>query len=254
MKWCSYCQRFIGETAAYDDLGITHGVCKECAPKALDFDKSDFEHAYRLRDIQKQLFQAGQRSDLAAAERIIADAASANIRPVDILMGIIAPMLYQVGEDWKRNILRMEEERRFTAFCEKIFDLVAAKVGASVPVSVTQAGNAEVLLMNAPGNTHTLAIRILALWLLSKGMQAQIVDTPPGPEEFIALVKRVKPRILLISMALAEQCESVMSFVERIAELPSATRPKVIVGGYAIKFGLVSAVAGADIMADISSL
>jgi len=41
---------------------------------------------------------------------------------------------------------------------------------------------------------------------------------------------------------------------ERIAELPKSTRPKVIVGGYAVKLGLVPAIPGADLMADISSL
>jgi len=200
------------------------------------------------------LFDAGRRDDLKAAEKIIEDASKANIRPVDVLIGIIAPMLYQIGEDWKNGILTVEAEHRFTAFCEQTFDLIAPKITADMSANLTRSNETDVLLMNAPGNEHTLAIRILALWLVSKGTLAQIADAHLNLDELVKLVGTTHPKMLLISMALAEQSRGVISIAERIAELPKSIRPKIIVGGYAVKLGLVPPIPGADLMADISLL
>jgi len=254
LKWCSYCQHFLGEIPDYEKLTITHGVCAACAANALAFTESDFKLAESIRHIQHQLYDAGRRNDLEAAEHIIDNAARANIRAVDILIGIIAPMLYQVGEDWKRGILSVAEEHRFTSYCDEMFKRVASRAKALMPVNATEAKEPEVLLMNAPGNKHTLAIRILTLWLWNKGLRARIIDVPPILEDLTAQVIRAQPRLILVSMALAEQCMGVTTIAERIAELPSSIRPRVIVGGYAVKLGLVSAIPGADLMDDISSL
>jgi methanogenic corrinoid protein MtbC1 len=254
LKWCSYCQQFLGEIPDYENLTITHGVCAACAANALDFTESDFKLAESLRHIQHQLYDAGRHNDLEGTEHIIDNAARANIRAVDILIGIIAPMLYQVGEDWKRGILSVAEEHRFTSYCDEMFKRVASRAKALMPVGATEAREPEVLLVNAPGNKHTLAIRILTLWLWNRGLPARMIDVPPILEDLTAQVIRTQPRLILVSMALAEQCMGVTAIAERIADLPSSIRPRVIVGGYAVKLGLVSAIPGADLMSDISSL
>jgi methanogenic corrinoid protein MtbC1 len=254
LKWCSYCQRFLGETPDFHNLNVTHGICTACAPGAAKFTESDFQLAESLRDIQHQLREAGRRSDLHAAERIIENAAAANVRAVDVLIGIIAPALYQVGEDWRRGIIGVAEEHRFTAFCEELFNRVASRVTDVAPAPAADQEPSEFLLMNAPGNKHTLAIRILTLWLRSRGAAARVLDSTPSPEELAAMVVRNPPKSLLISMALAEQGAGVTALAQRISQLPAAIRPKVIIGGYAVKLGLVSAIPGAQLMADISSL
>ena len=255
LKWCSYCQRFLGETPDFHNLNVTHGICTACAPGADKFTELDFQLAESLRDIQHQLREAGRCSDLDAADRIIESAAAANVRAVDVLIGIIAPALYQVGEDWKRGIIGVAEEHRFTAFCEELFNRVASRGKDAAPApSAADEEPSEFLLMNAPGNKHTLAIRILTFWLRSRGAAARLLGSPPSPEELAAMVIRNRPKSLLISMALTEQSAGVTSMAQRVSQLPAAIRPKVIIGGYAVKLGLVSAIPGAQLMADISSL
>jgi len=229
-------------------------VCATCEPKALDLTEKDFQLAEILRDIQHRLYESGRRNDLKAAARIIEDAAGVNIRAVDILIGIVAPMLYQVGEDWKRGVLSVAEEHRFTSYCNEVFKLISAKTRAGMPASATAATEPEVLLMNAPGNKHTLAIRTMSLWLWDRGVPARMLDVPPSREELLAHVVRTQPRLVLVSMALAEQCMDVTCIAEGIAALPSSIRPRIIVGGFAVKYGLVSAIPGAELMGDISAL
>ncbi len=179
---------------------------------------------------------------------------SNNLRQVDILIGVVAPMLYQIGEDWKRGVVTVEDEHRFTAFCEKMFELVRVIVAAAQPPAKMQDGQLEILLINAPGNTHTLGGRILGLWLASKGIKARAIASPLDMETLVALISGTKPKFLLISVALAEQVNGVEAIVQRIETLPSRNRPKIIIGGHAVKMGLVKAIPGAELLADISTL
>lgn len=254
LKWCSYCQRFTGEAPEYGDFSITHGLCADCEAKHYwSLEGRELAHAQFLRDIFGRLFIAGRNNNVQAAKAVIDEAIGASCRPVDILIGMIAPMLYQIGEDWKTGALSVEGEHRFTAFCKEVIELITARMSA-LGQAPRASPSGQFLLMNAPGNAHTLAIRILALWLGSRGGHAEIVD---GPIDFAGLHKRLvatKPRYLLISMALPEQHEAVADIARRVAALPASGRPHVIVGGYAVKTGLVPAVDGADLVTDISSL
>jgi methanogenic corrinoid protein MtbC1 len=252
--WCSYCQQFVGEGPPYERLAVTHGVCSSCEPSVLSLTETEFSHALRLKAIQEQLADAGRNNDLTAAARIIASAGKANVSGVDILLGVIAPILYQIGEDWKCGTITVAQEHRFTAFYESIYHLVAAGTTNVLHSDASQAERPDVLLTNAPGNRHTLAIRILALWLARKGARTQVATGPLDVEGMIALVGKTQPHILLVSMALAEQAADVATIAGRIAALRDDIRPRVIVGGYAVKLGMVSAISGATLMADISSL
>jgi methanogenic corrinoid protein MtbC1 len=254
LTWCSYCQQFMGEEPPYERFIVTHGVCNGCMTDIDTLTESDLEHALALKGVQEQLAEAGRRGDLNAAKRIIEGTGGLSFRGVDLLMGVIAPILYQIGEDWRRDIATVAQEHRLTAFCESVYDLVAAKVSATMPAGTPSAMRTEFLLINAPGNCHTLAVRILALWLAQHGISSQVIARPLTVDDSIALISRVQPDVLLISLALAEQTAGVIAIVERIAELPNHNHPKTIVGGNAVKLGFVSAIPGATLMPDISLL
>lgn len=252
--WCAYCQKFMGEAPDYDTFNISHGICAECATRWSDLTEADIAHARRLEKVQKDLYSAAKNNDLNEAVRIIGEAEKANIRPVDILVGIIAPILYDVGEEWKRGVLSVADEHRFTTFCEKTFDLIAGRMGVGNDLVATGANEVDILLANAPGNKHTLGIRILALWLLSRGRRVQIVDPPGSLASLVETVRRRRPRLLLISMALAEQSADVAEIAQTMAKLPIPHSPRVLVGGYAVKSGLVKEIPGADLTVDIGAL
>ena len=163
-------------------------------------------------------------------------------------------MLYQAGDDWERGTFTVAEEHRLTAFCEAVVYLIAEKACLVTQSANLQADQTEVLLMNARGNLHTIALRILAMKLMSEGISASIVAMPPSLAELTELLERAHPKCIMISMALAEHSENVKGFARSVSEMPGTFRPRIIVGGYAVKSGLVTEIPGADLMADISSL
>jgi methylmalonyl-CoA mutase cobalamin-binding subunit len=108
--------------------------------------------------------------------------------------------------------------------------------------------------MNAPGNRHTLAIRILAAWFEDKGISVRGIDSSRTTDELIRLLGESQPRFILVSVALAEQYPAVAMLAERVAALPGPHHPKMLVGGYAVKMKLVPPIPGAYLVSDINSI
>lgn len=254
LRWCSYCQRFQGEVAPYTDLRITHGLCVTCMPSVMTFSDADLAHTRTLQSLYHELMKAGRISDLPAAERILSEAESTGCQAVDVLIAIVAPMLYQIGEEWEQGVLTVAEEHRFTAFCAKLCELVGRRVATSTAAESGEAERAKIVIMNADGNHHILGTRILALWLVSHGQSAVLVAPSCGLEEKVDLVLRLQPRWLMISIALSEQRPNLVTLVDRIAALPCADQVNILIGGCAVKLDLVAPIPGAELIKDISVL
>ncbi len=254
LSWCSYCQQFQGERPPFETLAMTHGICGNCADKMLTITDHELQHARALQKIHAALTEAGHHNDLDAAARTLDEATVARIRAVDILLGIVAPMLYQIGEAWQRAAVTVAEEHRFTAFCQQVVGLVESRLHADAAAARVMAGPVEILLMNAPGNRHTLGIHVLRLWLLSKGLHGRLIDPTPRPDEVAALIREQQPRLLLISIALAEQVRGVEAIVERVRDLPGPSRTRLVAGGNAVKLGLVDVIPGLEQATDIHAV
>ncbi len=254
LKWCAYCQQFMHEIAPYDDFSITHGLCGSCVRTRKDlFAAQEVEQARLLSDIFHDLFDAGRHEDFETATQIIEKALTANCRPVDILIGMIAPMLYEIGEEWKRGALSVEAEHRFTAFSEQVIGLVKSRIDADSASSSIRSGP-MLFLMNAPGNRHGLAVRILALWLESRGARVRIMDDEIDDAGLMRCVAADRPKYLLISMAVMEQLDRVARIAGAAQALPRDVRPQIVVGGYPVKAGLISAIPATELLSDISAL
>src|SRR6202789_4094244 len=136
LRWCAYCQEFQGEIAPLDIFTTTHGICPACQAKGMAQLASEIGNSHRLREIQGLLYAAGKAGDMAAAPRIIHSALTAGLRPVDILVGLITPLLYLIGLEWESSLITVADEHRFTSFCERVFELVVLEVKATdTPIS-----------------------------------------------------------------------------------------------------------------------
>ena len=108
--------------------------------------------------------------------------------------------------------------------------------------------------MNAPNNRHKLAVRILSNWLGSRGEKVRLVEDDVDYDKLLRSIAAEQPRYLLISMALIDQRASVAEIAERVQAVPEGIRPKVIIGGYPIKTGLIRAIPNAELQSNVSAL
>jgi methanogenic corrinoid protein MtbC1 len=251
LRWCAYCQEFQGEVPPLDRFTTTHGICSTCEVKGLDWLDTELANSYRLRELQGRLHDAGKTGDMEAAADIVKLALDSGLRPVDILVGLVTPLLYLIGSEWESGLITVADEHRFTRFCERVFVLVRLEVRARLPAP--EISPTLVFLLNARGNHHTLGIRILALWLQTKGFETREFSPSPSPEVVVQCAVEEGAKAILISLALERQKAYVHGVGQQVAAL-TGPRPVVIVGGYAIKYKLVPPIAGTIFLDSMSGL
>jgi hypothetical protein len=63
-----------------------------------------------------------------------------------------------------------------------------------------------------------------------------------------------RPKYLLISMALTEQRDRVADIAKSVQTLPQDVRPKIVVGGYPVKAGLINSIPETEFLLNVSAL
>lgn len=241
IRWCAYCQRFMGESPPYCDFGLTHGVCDECLPLFESDSDHGFERIMELKRFHDALREAGKSEDLEGAMALIEKARSLGVRPSDLLVGLIAPILYEVGSMWEERKIGVAEEHRFTRFYEAVVKRVTEEARSVVPFRPRggiglEDSALDVMLIQPRSNRHVLGLKLLEHWLWDHGVSAMVVSLahPVGLQD---LMRRLRPRWVGISVSLAEQMDEVKGLIELVTR--ENPRIGILVGGQAVKAGLV---------------
>ena len=234
LKWCAYCQGYIGEREPFDQFLISHGVCEACAPKVLTFSRADKEALQGLR----QFFIALQRAVRDPAPlpfgAILAESRRLAVPPLDLMMGVFQPLLEEVGALWASGQLTVAMEHRFTAM---VSDWVTSHRAASAEGSWVQPGQPRLILMNAEGNFHVLGLQMAQCYFTALGIPAMtIVPGLPLPE-ILALLDQHRPQVLGFSVALPHQVKQVLEVADRVQAL-AVPPAHILVGGPAARQGL----------------
>jgi hypothetical protein len=124
-RWCSYCQSFMGESAPFDNYSLSHGICNKCEQEVLVSDADLPDKTLEAKELMNQLFSAFQNEDPLDCRNLVREAQDAGIGRAEILLGMIQPALYQIGELWKTAKITSSQEHLFTSWCEQIYALLA---------------------------------------------------------------------------------------------------------------------------------
>lgn len=253
MIWCAYCQQFQGEAPPYDRYLVSHGLCLPCSKNGLAFSMEQMDQAHRLRTLQEQLRNAGQEYDLPLARRLIMDAVGIGVRPVDILLGLITPLLYELGQEWEAGRVTVAEEHRFTKFCEQVLELISTWMHER-PSNAFRSDKPTVLLLNAKGNLHSLGLQMVHLSLYSHGIRSEIVRGSLLPRQVLEKIEIIQPKVLGISVAVAEDVSWLRDAAEAVMTLAENRRPVLVVGGFAVHEGTVQAIKGIRLFTEFGSI
>lgn len=240
IKWCSYCQKLIGEVEPFEVLEMSHGICSTCL-KSERYGAASQKSVQVLARFFGKVQELGETGDLSRASEVMQKGLDLGLRPLDILMGIIQPSLYRVGAAWEAGEITVAEEHRFTSFASRVVELCYQRFQKyfDEPKEKTQ-NHVDFLLVNAPGNFHSLGLKMIELWLVVH--EFSVFTVIPGiPEgEILALVKERQPKYVGLSIALCEQQSFVSRFNDMLKKLALSSdvpfeRPTLIVGGPALR-------------------
>lgn len=222
--WCAYCQRYSGERAPYDQYTLTHGICATCQAREI----TD-EEILAMREISA--FYGGVLESALAGQPVsdfIARGRALGLRSLDLLVGILQPVLYEVGKAWERGTIATEVEARFSKLCDEVITTLDREL-------VVTSGR-RIMLLAAHWNRHTLGLRMTAYRLRDAGFDVRVVAPTPPLDQLCSMIEAIEPEIVGVSVATEWQ----LGFLEELAAIiaTSRLRPRIVAGGLAVRAGV----------------
>ncbi len=98
IRWCSFCQRYIGEKEPFEDYGITHGMCEKCGETAGSLNKAFFQKTNTVIEYFRKLKEYVSLGSPIEVEKIIKEGLELGVKPEDIAIGMIQPLLYEIAK------------------------------------------------------------------------------------------------------------------------------------------------------------
>lgn len=223
-NWCAWCQHLIGEAEPLDDYRISHGMCVACSQgQGAGRPHRDF---LRARSIFKLLEKAGRGGSLDACEKVIDGALDYGLKPSDIIVGILHPALYRIGELWERGEITVADEHRFTAFALGLIDRFR--------FSEPPAERPLIILANHPESLHDVGLRILQILSWEHGIPCERIPARTSEEALLDAASKRSPTLFGLSISLAETIPAAVELAESLAD-PLPDTSKVILGGHAFR-------------------
>jgi methanogenic corrinoid protein MtbC1 len=233
IRWCAYCQRYIDEAPPWRDYRLSHVLCDDCARRA-DGSLEVPGGTLAVADLYDRLRAAAQSKDVLRVEGVMEECAGLGIRPLDMMMGVIQPILYEIGDLWAQARTTVAAEHQFTGFAASLLSMTFARYPELS--AYRQSDRPRVLITGADGNCHVLGAQIVELFLASARVPTftLLPGLPAG--EVLAVVDRLKPTFLGVSVSLADQLPSVRQLADRLRA--RGERPTLILGGSLVREGL----------------
>lgn len=211
IRWCSYCQRFLGERPPYDDLSITHGMCPKCESEGFMTERGP---SARIEDIARFFRDFLERS-IAGAPLEPADLSQAGERlgigRGDLLLGIVQPTLYELGRLFMAGRVTAHREAELSGQVERLLDDFERWTEPVDP------GCPGVALGLAETNRHHLGPRIFAHLLAEEGLKVDLLDEY-DTETLMRGIERGDYACVGVSVALPAQLRSGAALARAIKE------------------------------------
>lgn len=232
IKWCSYCLHFISECEPWDDYQISHGVCHACFEKVSASNTLDAEAFQGLRAFFHYMQLVARSGSPIEVGLILEESNRHHILPMDLLLGILQPLLVEIGKLWASGQITVATEHRFSDLVGEILSHVRREFN-----QVPRPESPKLLLLTAEGNAHVLGLKMAEPFFVANGVPT-ITVTPGLPiEEVLDLLERHQPWAVGFSVALASQMDQVHE-VAKLAKQLSGPSRHILVGGPAVRMGL----------------
>ena len=236
IRWCSYCQKYVGEVPPLQDYSMTHTICDECTVSVDAREDANIQAMRQIASFYQRLQDASDAGDTLRASALVDEGLGLGLRIGDLAWGMLQPLLYRLGERWAAGELSVANDHAFSAMAMSAVELLFAKDARLQ--SRRQHHAPEILLVMAEENYHTLGLCMAELGLCLQGHTTMAVMPGLPAKEIAALVRSLKPKVLGMSVALAPQMSSVREVHGMLQGMQREDRPRLAIGGSALRLGL----------------
>lgn len=228
-RWCSYCQSFIGQKEPFKDYSLTHGICSTCkdSEETLDKKAQSMEHLNRFYEELRSTLTHGSRPHPKILNQ---RALQLNIKPSDLLIGIMQPLLYEIGERYLSGELEVHEEHEFSAYIDRLISDILDDFELIHP----EGDAIDVLLFATNGEYHEFGVKFLEVLLKQNNIRTKSILPGLPMENIFDLSLRKRPKVICISVTLPENLEALASSLQLFNKWPDQSPPTIFLGGQGV--------------------
>lgn len=232
IKWCSYCLHFISECEPWDDYQISHGVCDTCFGKVSTSNPPDLAALKGLRAFFHSMQLVARSGSPMDVDLFLEESNRHHLLPMDLLLGILQPLLVEIGNLWAAGQVTVTTEHRFSALVGELLAHVRRELKQD-----PRPESPKLLLLTAEGNYHVLGLKMAEPFFVANGVPTITVVPGLPIEEVMDLLERHQPWAVGFSVALESQMDQVLQVAKRVKQLSGPPR-HILVGGPAVRMGL----------------
>ena len=233
-RWCSFCYTYLGEKKPFESFELTHGICSVCKTQILNNKISEeeiFERTEKIKGLILFTQNKYSKQDRLSALEFLRRGQELKIPLTDLVMGLIVPSLYKVGELWSTSQLTVAQEHSYKSYCSEILQNISSFFAEYQSYRNSLAP--EVLLITSKNNNHLFGTEIVELFLMINQIPSMVTPSSMAYEEIVDLVKKVKPKAIGISISLAPQMNTLHELISALKK--EHCFPNIVLGGFYIR-------------------
>lgn len=171
--------------------------------------------------------QALLAGDRAGAVNTVLDAMKGQTGLVEMGMGVIQPAMYEIGALWQNNRITVAQEHLATAISQTVMARAFAQASFAAPL------NRKGLFACAPGNQHSLGLRMVSDAFEVAGWEVQFLGADVPGKDLLAQIDSWQPELLGLSLSLPSQVKPARRLVEQLRAELGTRCPSILTGGIA---------------------
>ena len=200
--------------------------------KFLSSHNLDFSQSIKYNEsLQEQLYKKLKNYAINDLIKLYNEYTKTNYLLLDFYEKLLIPVLYKIGNQWENGEIDVPTEHVCSNAVNNLIDLINQKNTKQVFKSYEY--TKSIVLCTPEGELHSIGCKIIESLLLEKGYEVYNITSSLPTNSIKSYLNNIKFGLLLISVTLEENLDSVIKFVK---EIRNSCNIPIIVGGHAIKF------------------
>lgn len=219
----------MGETEPFDDFSFTDGICRECMRKVSENRPEWLPPNQEIKNFYGSLRKRALEGLEIVPAEFVARAKELRLNMADVLMGIIQPVLYEIGLEFEKGKLAASTEHAFSARVERILAFFEEQNKTEGKSPGKAGAPVDILLAPSSGNFHSIGVRVFSLLLDQYHISRKTIYPGLPLNELLALTKILRPKIVGISVYNRSGLVYAENFLNRIRS--EGLTPSLMIGG-----------------------
>ncbi|MBI3394494.1 MAG: B12-binding domain-containing protein, partial [Spirochaetia bacterium] len=228
IRWCSYCQEYMGEALPFDDYSMTHGGCERCFREGVFEVTERIEKARAIAGLYQTLQILLRRRNAEEFKTVLHKMLALKLRPADVVIGILQPLMYDVGQLWAQGKITVADEHLFTHVASEMVGLMHDSLEGHQ--SFRQSAAPVILLAPTTGNYHTVGLQIVEMILTLHKIPNHTILSPMSADEMTSELRRLKPRYLGLSVAQCSDQAALARLIDHIQSQRDLAGTEIVLG------------------------